>query len=231
MLIILVVYTRMGLRIRNSTKDTLNSVMQGAIHGDSRQAQSRRSSIRMLSAVVILFFICWAPFHAQRLLYVYAQESDYYPDLNEWLYILSGCLYYFSTTVNPILYNIMSMKYRNAFKQTVCCKTRIGRRSWATRESQMCDNSSSGKARNSNFRRSVRYTISQAKEMFRITASRENMGEDGNMNDNVPRKSYSLKKDDSTSKPLLNRMHGGAQEQRTNKTKEEISVTTTSSSL
>lgn len=71
-----------------------------------------------------MFFICWAPFHAQRLLYVYAQGSDYYPDLNEWLYILSGCLYYFSTTVNPILYNVMSMKYRQAFKQTICCRTR-----------------------------------------------------------------------------------------------------------
>lgn len=72
-----------------------------------------------LGAVVIMFFICWAPFHAQRLLYVYAQEADYYPDLNEWLYILSGCLYYFSTTVNPILYNLMSARYRKAFRKIV----------------------------------------------------------------------------------------------------------------
>jgi len=71
-----------------------------------------------------MFFVCWAPFHAQRLLYIYAQESDYYPDLNEWLYILSGCLYYFSTTVNPILYNLMSIKYRQAFKQTICRKAK-----------------------------------------------------------------------------------------------------------
>lgn len=71
-----------------------------------------------------MFFLCWAPFHAQRLLYIYAQDSDYYPDLNEWLYILSGCLYYFSTTVNPILYNLMSVRYRQAFKQTICCRTK-----------------------------------------------------------------------------------------------------------
>jgi len=71
-----------------------------------------------------MFFLCWAPFHAQRLLYIYAQDSDYYPDLNEWLYILSGCLYYFSTTVNPILYNLMSIKYREAFKRTICCRTK-----------------------------------------------------------------------------------------------------------
>lgn len=55
MLVILVVYTRMGLKIRNSTNHTLNSVMQGAIHGDSRQTQSRKSVIRMLSKTSFIF--------------------------------------------------------------------------------------------------------------------------------------------------------------------------------
>jgi len=68
-------------------------------------------------AVVITFFICWAPFHAQRLLYVYQVSGN----INEWLYPLGGCLYYFSTTANPILYNLMSAKYRMAFKRTLYC--------------------------------------------------------------------------------------------------------------
>ncbi|XP_003702318.2 neuropeptides capa receptor-like [Megachile rotundata] len=232
MLIILVVYTRMGLMIRNSAKETLNSVTHGAIHGDAKQVQSRKSVIRMLSAVVILFFVCWAPFHAQRLLYVYAQESDYYPDLNEWLYILSGCLYYFSTTVNPIVYNLMSMKYRHAFKQTICCKTK---RKSRTANSENCRNSSNGKIRNSSFNK-IRYTISQAKEMFRFTASRENMDKDGNMNDNVSRKSCALRKEDPTSKPLLDRIHSVVQEQNSNSstafhTETEKSMSTTTSAL
>ncbi|XP_033301724.1 neuropeptides capa receptor-like isoform X2 [Bombus bifarius] len=71
------------------------------------------------SAVVITFFICWAPFHIQRLLYVY--EDSTYDDINQWVYPLTGCLYYFSTTINPILYNVMSAKYRNAFKETCRC--------------------------------------------------------------------------------------------------------------
>ncbi|XP_017766346.1 PREDICTED: neuropeptides capa receptor-like [Eufriesea mexicana] len=232
MLVILVVYIRMGLRIRNSVKATLETVGQGSIHGDSKQIQSRRSVIRMLSAVVILFFICWAPFHAQRLLYVHAQESDYYPDLNEWLYILSGCLYYFSTTVNPILYTLMSMKYRQAFVKTICCTMkRTGRRSWITRKSETYSNSSSGKARDSNFKCSVRYTINQAKEMFRFTTTRENVGKDGGTNDVVARKSYGLKKEDSTSKPLLNRMHSDTQEERDNKSSARRTTEENSSSI
>lgn len=72
-------------------------------------------------AVVVLFFICWAPFHTQRLFYIYGANEDYYPDLNEFLYIFSGFLYYISTTINPILYNLMSSRYRKAFKETLCC--------------------------------------------------------------------------------------------------------------
>lgn len=80
-----------------------------------------------------------------------------------------------------------------------------------------------------------RYTINQAKEMFRFTPSQENDGRDKNMNDNVSRKSYMLKKEDSTSRPLLNRMHS-AQEKWENKnleckTKDEKSISTSSSIL
>ncbi|XP_078048530.1 neuropeptides capa receptor-like [Augochlora pura] len=112
MAFIAVLYIRMGLRIQSSS-------LEGSRHGETRQAHSRRTIIRMLSAVVITFFICWAPFHAQRLMYVYMGES--FADINGWLYVPSGCLYYFSTTINPILYNVMSVRYRDAFKETLCC--------------------------------------------------------------------------------------------------------------
>lgn len=73
------------------------------------------------AAVVVTFFLCWAPFHAQRLLYLYADRTtSYYSEINEWLYYIAGCFYYFSSTVNPVLYNIMSVKYRHAFRQTLC---------------------------------------------------------------------------------------------------------------
>ena len=41
-------------------------------------------------AVVIAFFICWAPFHAQRLLYVYAKQSPYYREINEKMFFITG---------------------------------------------------------------------------------------------------------------------------------------------
>lgn len=73
------------------------------------------------ATVVVAFFLCWAPFHLQRLLYVYARDWEHYPIMNEWVFFITGCFYYLSSTVNPILYNVMSAKYREAFKDTLCC--------------------------------------------------------------------------------------------------------------
>lgn len=62
-------------------------------------------------AVVIGFFVCWAPFHAQRLLYVYAKNSPDFRAINEKMYFITGCFYYLSATINPILYNVMSARF------------------------------------------------------------------------------------------------------------------------
>ncbi|KAK4882874.1 hypothetical protein RN001_006193 [Aquatica leii] len=89
---------------------------------------SSQHVIKMLVAVVVAFFICWAPFHAQRLLAIYGQSnsSGMVATLSALTYI-SGVLYYLSTTINPVLYHIMSHKFRLAFKET--WKKLLGRKS------------------------------------------------------------------------------------------------------
>ena len=74
-----------------------------------------------LAAVVVAFFICWAPFHIQRLLYVYGNKTDpTFRIVNEYLFHFSGIAYYMASTINPLLYNLISIKYRAAFKETLC---------------------------------------------------------------------------------------------------------------
>ncbi|XP_025988373.1 neuromedin-U receptor 2-like isoform X1 [Solenopsis invicta] len=127
MTIITVLYVLIAIKLRHSsllttvsskrhhTPDVLN-------HVDSNRGKTnaQRNVIRMLVAVVVAFFICWAPFHAQRLLAVYAQSSSEPQDTMVLVYTtltyVSGVFYYLSTTVNPLLYNIMSNKFREAFK-------------------------------------------------------------------------------------------------------------------
>lgn len=125
MVVIMILYGRMGCRIRSRTRHSIAlGVQQGSMHKESRHQQSRKAIIRMLAAVVITFFVCWAPFHAQRLMYLYARHWKHYQDLNTWLFSVGGWLYYVSCTINPILYNVMSHRYRVAFKETLCGRRR-----------------------------------------------------------------------------------------------------------
>ncbi|GBO17884.1 hypothetical protein AVEN_69545-1 [Araneus ventricosus] len=76
-------------------------------------------------AVVIAFCICWSPFHAQRLVAIYTTEKT--PTMVVTFTVLtyfSGVTYYLSATINPVLYQLLSVKFREAYKDTfsVCCK-------------------------------------------------------------------------------------------------------------
>ncbi|XP_070501225.1 neuropeptides capa receptor [Chironomus tepperi] len=126
MVIMIILYGRMGLKIRSRTRQSvvLGVTHSNSVHGESKQTQSRKAIIRMLAAVVITFFVCWAPFHAQRLLYLYGKDIESFQMLNQWLFPMSGWLYYVSCTINPILYNVMSHRYRIAFRETLCSRKR-----------------------------------------------------------------------------------------------------------
>ncbi|XP_064476469.1 pyrokinin-1 receptor-like [Ornithodoros turicata] len=111
-----------GCQLRKSTK------------GGSPSA-SRKAVINMLIAVVVAFFLCWAPFHAQRLMAVYVTSTT--PALETAFHALthiSGVTYYVSATINPILYSIMSLKFRQAFRDTLmrCCGRRVPRHEWTS---------------------------------------------------------------------------------------------------
>ncbi|XP_070159920.1 neuropeptides capa receptor [Polyergus mexicanus] len=185
MLSIAVLYVRMGFRIQSNG---LGHSIEGSVHGETRQAQSRKAIIRMLSAVVVTFFICWAPFHAQRLLYVYQVSA--FEVINEWLYPLGGCLYYFSTTANPILYNVMSVKYRMAFKKTLCCtptSPTITRDDLSSmRDSTVCGcgsrrGSQVVRIRSVYYQRSIKCNMAHANEMLRSSTRLRYDDEDDEM--------------------------------------------------
>ncbi|XP_050682859.1 neuropeptides capa receptor-like [Leptidea sinapis] len=122
--LILCLYIIMGWRIRSTRINKKSKeLLSGQIHGDTRQAKSRKAVIRMLVAVVTAFFVCWTPFHVQRLFFIYGLGMPQYHAINEQLFNVAGALYYVSATVNPILYNVMSARYRLAFKDTLLCRT------------------------------------------------------------------------------------------------------------
>ncbi|XP_068082669.1 neuropeptides capa receptor isoform X2 [Anabrus simplex] len=118
------------------------------------------------AAVVVAFFLCWAPFHLQRLLYIHGKGCPNFREINEWLFYITGCFYYLSSTVNPILYNVMSAKYRDAFLKTLFCKE--SPRKGVSRDTFSNHDSSSGYnnsvLRSTNSRKKHKQTLETMKE-------------------------------------------------------------------
>jgi len=117
MVALVVLYTRMGLKIRRQGQQVLQ---------EGTRENAKKVMLKMLAVVVISFFVCWAPFHTQRLLYV-AQfkhrwnilSEELYYSINEKLFYLAGMFLYLNSTINPIIYNLISAKYRKAFRETL----------------------------------------------------------------------------------------------------------------
>ncbi|XP_073949411.1 pyrokinin-1 receptor-like isoform X2 [Choristoneura fumiferana] len=129
MSVITVLYALISVKLRTSR--ILHPAKKLSVESNGRPAgpvryrnsASQRRVIRMLVAVALSFFVCWAPFHVQRLLAIYGKSLEHPTDTFYLVYIvltfLSGVLYFLSTAINPFLYNIMSNKFRNAFKVTL----------------------------------------------------------------------------------------------------------------
>ncbi|KAL7058327.1 hypothetical protein AAHC03_017081 [Spirometra sp. Aus1] len=84
--------------------------------------RTNKALIKMLICIVVAFFACFAPFHAERLLVLLTPESAWIGNDTLWmahelLYHISGICLFANSVFNPILYNIMSRRIRSAFKE------------------------------------------------------------------------------------------------------------------
>ncbi|XP_051528824.1 neuromedin-U receptor 2 isoform X1 [Myxocyprinus asiaticus] len=126
MMVISVLYLMIGLTLRKGQrqkKDKLgNSCSNDSwkIHLDSGR---RRQVTKMHFVMVLVFAICWAPFHIDRLLWSFITSwTDHMYNIFEYVHIISGVLFYLSSAVNPIIYNLLSSRFRERFQALVCSR-------------------------------------------------------------------------------------------------------------
>uniref|UniRef100_A0A671XG86 Growth hormone secretagogue receptor type 1 n=1 Tax=Sparus aurata TaxID=8175 RepID=A0A671XG86_SPAAU len=105
-----VLYSLIGRRLWQRHRETnINSRV-------AHREKSNRQTIKMLVVVVLAFVLCWLPFHVGRYLQFRSLDapSPLLSLLSEYCSLVSVVLFYLSAAINPILYNIMSWKYRGA---------------------------------------------------------------------------------------------------------------------
>lgn len=120
-LILLVLYTVIARHLMNNPGITS--------HGNrSNVLKYRKQVIFMLGAVVISFFICLLPFRALTLwIIIVPPETILQLGIEGYYSILYFCriMLYINSALNPILYNLMSSKFREGNWNHWFCSTQI----------------------------------------------------------------------------------------------------------
>ncbi|XP_061529555.1 thyrotropin-releasing hormone receptor [Phycodurus eques] len=102
---------------------------RGSVHqgrsSDTKKANkgavsARKQITKMLAAVVILFALLWMPY---RTLVVVNSFFDP-PYHNTWFLLFCRMCIYANSAINPIIYNLMSQKFRATFKKLCKCSYR-----------------------------------------------------------------------------------------------------------
>ncbi|XP_032258382.1 motilin receptor [Halichoerus grypus] len=88
---------------------------RGPLRGPAASGREKghRQTVRVLLVVVLAFVVCWLPFHVGRIIYINTEDSRMM-NFSQYFNIVALQLFYLSASINPILYNLISKKYRTA---------------------------------------------------------------------------------------------------------------------
>uniref|UniRef100_A0A8D0GVK5 Neuromedin U receptor 1 n=1 Tax=Sphenodon punctatus TaxID=8508 RepID=A0A8D0GVK5_SPHPU len=121
-----ILYLLIGLQLKKEKMlETLEARSSGDCDYHSIRLQQkkvrRRKVTKMLFVLVVVFGICWAPFHTDRLVWSFVTHwTGPMLHMFQYIHILSGVFFYLSSAANPILYNLMSTRFREMFKDVMC---------------------------------------------------------------------------------------------------------------
>ncbi|GFQ88847.1 tachykinin-like peptides receptor 86C [Trichonephila clavata] len=117
-----VTYTWVGCVLWGSKVIGEHTVMQNDV------IRSKQRVVHMLIAIVVLFGVCWLPYHIY-FLYVYHHQEAIVSDYIQHVYLAIYWLAMSNSCYNPIVYYWMNSRFRDYFRTVMCFPKRGFRRS------------------------------------------------------------------------------------------------------
>ncbi|XP_075716001.1 neuromedin-U receptor 2 [Rhinoderma darwinii] len=112
--VISVLYCMMGIKLRCDHSQEVDKMSVNI------QRPSRKSITKMLFVLVMVFGICWAPFHVDRLFFSFVVDwTEPLANVFNLIHVVSGVFFYLSSAVNPLIYNLLSRRFRSAFRNVL----------------------------------------------------------------------------------------------------------------
>ncbi|CAL8282953.1 unnamed protein product [Merluccius merluccius] len=121
LLTILFLYTRIAielwLRKRVGDSSVLNTMNQREI---SKISRKKKRAVKMMVIVVLLFTVCWAPFHTVHMLFEYNDLEKKYKEvtLNTIIAVVQA-VGFFNSFNNPIVYAFMNESFKKSCMSTL----------------------------------------------------------------------------------------------------------------
>uniref|UniRef100_A0A915AHZ0 Thyrotropin-releasing hormone receptor n=1 Tax=Parascaris univalens TaxID=6257 RepID=A0A915AHZ0_PARUN len=105
----------------SSLSQNTNSMRNFTLNCSKSSFKGKNQVVKILALVVAIFAICWLPYRVMVMYNSFAQQK-WDPD---WYIFLSKTMIFFNCAINPILYNVMSARFRNAFRSLLSGKKKI----------------------------------------------------------------------------------------------------------
>nr|ANO39058.1 GCR092 [Schmidtea mediterranea] len=124
--VIIIMYTMIGIVIRKSMLQRRHShSIEHFYDVNNQTVRARKAILKILIAVVIVFFVCFLPHNSLRLMVAMIPNDKWTPrlyQLHNIMFYVSGILFFLNSVINPILYNVFSLKFRKALQKIIISK-------------------------------------------------------------------------------------------------------------
>lgn len=106
--------------IKNNNENMESQTNHNIGSSNSRRASTSVNSklqvIKMLALVAFIFAVCWLPYRAMVMYNSFASAINWDLWDSDWLIYMSKTMIFFNCAINPVLYNLMSSRFRKAFR-------------------------------------------------------------------------------------------------------------------
>ncbi|XP_051953586.1 thyrotropin-releasing hormone receptor-like [Xyrauchen texanus] len=104
--------------LRRSCKEPADDGKAGRQGRQKNALSSRKQVTKMLAVVVVLFALLWMPYRTLVLINSFMST----PYLDAWFLLFCRTCIYANSAINPVVYNLMSQKFRSAFRGLYHCQ-------------------------------------------------------------------------------------------------------------
>ncbi|XP_028638314.1 pyroglutamylated RF-amide peptide receptor-like [Grammomys surdaster] len=122
LLLLSVLYGKIGYELWIKKRVGDGSVLR-TIHGKEmfKIARKKKRAVIMMVTVVVLFAVCWAPFHIVHMMIEYSNFEKEYDEVTiKMIFAIVQIIGFFNSICNPIVYALMNENFKKNFVSAVC---------------------------------------------------------------------------------------------------------------